>query len=696
MQRTASCLRRSYLLTTAVLGLLSFSFTSSMLGQGNSAPKVTSTTINVEEVSLDLVARDKSGQPITGLRPGDLEILDGGSPVRIKDIREVNDTHPVMLVFDRMEPGNAKSARDAALAIVKAAHEGTQFTVLAIDQRLHLMHAPSSDPVALKTAIDAATIAEGSVSAAQSAAAEKSMTEDAQGGPRQDSAKMLLAILLDSQKAVEDPHMTPSVAGLLAVSRGQQEVPGRKTVIYFSQSLRWNVSDPESLRDIISAANRAHVSIDSMDAHNIDPNAAGQLVAAAALANQAAGGNIGVGQASGAGPGGPAPGTAAAGGDTSTVVSEQMGRFSQTDLGAGSNKSPLESICATTGGLHVVTGDRNGTRRIAEDLSSYYVASFTPAAGAEDGRFRRVQVKALRSGMVLEARAGYFAVPLPAGALTASFEGALLQALAAPELATDLPLHSAALRFGNTEHVDSDAVVVEVPLSGVEIKSDEAAKTYAAHVAILAELKDKSGAVVQKFSEDVPRQGALDQQDKAKSDVITMRRHFSAAPGDYVLETVAMDVNSGKIGAQRTDLVIPRTASGASLSDIVVARKIDPFHNDADKDTASPLRCADGRVIPNLSGHVSKAADPTLTLFFDIHPNTASNDPLDLKAEVSVNGKLAGTVPLRVSQNAKDPTIPYLAQLGTAKLPLGEYDFKIILKQGGETSSQSVEFTLDE
>jgi hypothetical protein len=61
-----------------------------------------------------------------------------------------------------------------------------------------------------------------------------------------------------------------------------------------------------------------------------------------------------------------------------------------------------------------------------------------------------------------------------------------------------------------------------------------------------------------------------------------------------------------------------------------------------------------------------------------------------------VNGKLAGTVPLRVSQNAKDPTIPYLAQLGTAKLPLGEYDFKIILKQGEETSSQSVEFTLDE
>jgi hypothetical protein len=83
-------------------------------------------------------------------------------------------------------------------------------------------------------------------------------------------------------------------------------------------------------------------------------------------------------------------------------------------------------------------------------------------------------------------------------------------------------------------------------------------------------------------------------------------------------------------------------------------------------------------------------------MFFDIHPNTASNDPLDLKAEVQLNGKLAGTIPLRVSQNAKDPTIPYLAELNTAKLPLGDYKFTMMLKQGEETSSQSVAFTLGE
>jgi VWFA-related protein len=651
--------------------------------------------VNVEEVSLDLIAHDKSGKAVSDLHPGDVQILDGGTAVQIKDLRRVNVDHSVILVFDRMEPGNAKSARDEALAIVKGTHDsGTQFTVLAIDQRLRLMQAPTSDPEAIKTAIDATTIAAGSVAAAQNSAAEKALTEDALGGPRQTSAKILLAILLDSQKAVEDPHTTPSIAALLAVSRGQAEVPGRKTVIYFSQSLRWDPADPESVPAVINAANKADVSIYSVDAHVVDPNAATGLVAAATLANSAAGGNTGIAKASTTGPAGPAPGTAAAGAATGTVVQEQTNRFEQTNL--GSTRTPLEAICANTGGWHVVSGERAGERRIIEDLTSYYVASFTPAAAAQDGRFRPVRVQSLRAGLSIEARAGYFAMTRSAGAVPAAFEAPLLKALASPELATDLPIHAAGLRFGNTDHVDSDAVVVEVPLGAVEIKSDEAAKTYAAHVAILAELKDKNGAVVEKFSEDVPRNGALADQDKAKSDVVSMRRHFSAAPGDYVLETVAMDVNSGKIGAQRTDLVIPQPVHGASLSDIVVARRIDPYQNDSDKDISSPLRCADGRVIPNLSGHVSKAANPTLTLFFDIHPNTASNDPLDLKAEIQLNGKLAGTIPLRVSQDAKDPTIPYLAELNTAKLPLGDYKFTMMLKQGEETSSQSVAFTLGE
>ncbi|MGD0618022.1 MAG: hypothetical protein ABSB67_10230, partial [Bryobacteraceae bacterium] len=217
--RTVSCWGRKRSLAAPLPGLLASLFIASLLGQTSSAPAAPSgsrTTVNVDEVSLDLVVHDKSGKDVSDLQPAELEVLDGGSRVQIKDLRRVNIANSVMLVFDRMEAGNAKSARDEALAIIKGAHDsGVQFTVLAIDQRLRLMQAPTSDPDALKTAIDDATIAEGSVAAAQNAAAEKSLTEDTQGGPRQETAKTLLAMLLDSQSIIANPHMTPSVAALL-------------------------------------------------------------------------------------------------------------------------------------------------------------------------------------------------------------------------------------------------------------------------------------------------------------------------------------------------------------------------------------------------------------------------------------------------------------------------------------------------
>jgi VWFA-related protein len=687
----------------AFLPFLYLLFSLSAPAQSGSAPAAASSPlakVNVDEVSVDMVVHDKSGKDIPDLKSEELEVLDGGSSVRINDLRRLSAApgsdrpHSVTLVFDQLEPGNAKSARDAALSLVKAMRESEiAFTVLRVDSRLHLLLAPTTNREAVAKAVASATVADKADYVLESAAAEKSMTEDTVGGPRQASAKMLLALMLDSQKLAEVPHTTPSVAALLAVSRGQQRVPGRKTVIYFSQSLSWDVSAPESLRAIVDAANRSHVSIYSMDAHVLNPQAANGMLAAVVMSNAGALGKTGVAAPSTpVGAGGPS----APGGAGGTQPGEQMGRSEQGDQAFG--KAPLDAICQRTGGVHEITGGR-GAKKIAEDLSaSYYVVSFTPAAQADDGRFRSVQVRALRPGLSIQTRAGYFALPRPAAAVSPAFEVALLGALAAPKPPRDLPLLASALRFGHSDNGDSSAVVVEVPFSGVEIRTDAATKTYAAHVAVLTQLKNKAGVVVEKFSEDLPRQGALQDQEKIRRDALVLRRHFSAEPGDYVLETAAMDVNSGKIGTSRVDMAIPPTSNHASLGDVVLVGKIEPFSDDADmeNDRADPLRCVDGRVIPNLSGRVSKAAYKTVTLFFDIHPDTASTDIPEVKVEVRRSAVLVGTVPLRITQDTKKATIPYLAELGTASLPNGDYRLTMVLKQGAQTASASVSFALGE
>jgi hypothetical protein len=376
------------------------------------------------------------------------------------------------------------------------------------------------------------------------------------------------------------------------------------------------------------------------------------------------------------------------------VVTEQTTRFETGD--SIGNKTPLEAICQSTGGSHEYSSDtRRSVRKIVGALGPYYVASFTPPVQANEGRFRQVKVKALRAGVVLEARAGYFVPPRRAVSLPAAFETRLLEALAGPKLSAEIPFRSAVLRFGEAEDGHVNSVVIEAPLRDLDMRSDPAAKAYSVHLAVLAQVKNKAGAVIERFSQDLPRQGALEEQEAARREVVTVRRHFNAPPGDYVLETAVLDVNSGKMAAKRANFSIAPAGSGPALSDGVLVRRIEPFAGDQDTDKSDPLRCADGKVVPDLSGHISKAASPSLTLFFDIYPDRGSPEKPELKAEVRRNDALLGVVPLTIREDAGRTFIPYLAQLATADLPAGAYRMTVILKQGSRTASQSVSFALD-
>jgi hypothetical protein len=352
------------------------------------------------------------------------------------------------------------------------------------------------------------------------------------------------------------------------------------------------------------------------------------------------------------------------------MVGEQMGRIEMGDLGVSG--PPLEAIAQTTGGSHVVTsGDvRRNVRKIAEDLTSYYVATIIPAAS--DGRFHRVVVKPLRAGLVLRVPAGYFAPPPPPPPATSSVEPALLQSLAQSTPPSDVALRASVIRFGASPQGVTHTLVVEAP-SG------------AARLAVLAQLKDQSGAVVEKFSQDLAAPSA--------PGPITVQRHFTAAPGSYVLEAAVTDIAGGKTGAQHTNVEIPAAATAPALSDIVLVQRIEPFQGPGDP--MDPLRCAEGLVVPELSAHVSRASTPVLTLFFQIRKDLKAGAPAKLSAEVRRDGVSIGAVPLALNAESREEVVPYLAKLGTASLKPGAYKMTVILEQGDAKSAQSVSFQLD-
>lgn len=656
----------------------------SAYAQPSTAPATAPGGASAPEVSLDLVAHDKKGAPIRDLKPTDFEITSSGSPVRIDDLHLVSGgpgpghAHLVTLVFAHDVPGYAHKARDVAAELLKAAPAtGILFAVLRVDGRLRLLQEFTADREALTKAIDLATVNYKR----DYDEPEKQLAAELKAGavqPDQNLEKVLLAMLLDSQDIVRDPHTPPAIASLMAACRQQAGLPGRKTLVYFSAGLDWTTQDPEMPTKVAEVAIRSRVSIYSIDAEVLDPHSFNSANAGLSVTRAQALGSIN----SAAG------GSAAAG--VSTAVTEQIGRIQTGDEDATATR--LTILCHQTGGEHA--GDSGNTQRsvqrIVDDVLSNYTAYFIPPM-TQGEKFRPIKIKALRAGITVQARGGYFAVHSRAP-LAAPPRDKLLGALAGPELPSELQFRSSVLRFGSTPKGGVNSVAFEVPLSQVEMRPDSAGKVYAAQVSWLAQVRDQTGAIIERFSDDISKQGSREDQ-QSRLGTLSFRRHFVAAPGEYVLETVAMDANSGKIAAQRSKFEIPAAATGPALGDIVLVRQIEAAGGAGD--ASEPLQCAEGKVIPNLSARLDRASNPAIQLFFDVLPDNGSTDKPALKLEVRRDGNLLGSVPLTLRRESAPGPIRELAKVGTKSLSPGAYEMTVVLTQGARTVERTTSVTLE-
>jgi hypothetical protein len=248
------------------------------------------------------------------------------------------------------------------------------------------------------------------------------------------------------------------------------------------------------------------------------------------------------------------------------------------------------------------------------------------------------------------------------------------------------------LRFGDLPDGNTSTLAVEIPLSEVDTKEDVHTNLFSAHVSVVAQIKDKSGVVVEHFGEDITKRGALETLDRDHSATISLARHFSSGPGKYTLEVAVLDQNSGKASAQRSDFEIPDTSNKVSLSDMVLVRKVEGVRED-DEDPLEPLNYEHQKVTPNITGELPPNAKG-VSLFFILHPDPTVKEPPMLEMEVIHNGKPGRRTPLQLHGEGARSAIPYLASFGSNTLSPGDYEVKAYLSQGGKTTEQSGEFTV--
>ena len=356
------------------------------------------------------------------------------------------------------------------------------------------------------------------------------------------------------------------------------------------------------------------------------------------------------------------------------------------------DNSPVQNLAENTGGSYIGGEDslRKPLARMIQDLTTYYEATYVPPGQEYDGNFRPVGVTSLRKGINIRSSVGYFAMPAEARTGIRPFELPLLKLLADPKLPTDLAFRATVLHLGDLPNRDGNTLLIEAPLSDVEIRQDANTNLYSAHLAIIAQIKDKTGTVLEHFGEDIPRRGALEEIEKARSETVTLQHHFVGVPGEYTLEAAILDRNSGKAGAQRVTFAIPKASAGPSLSDLVLVRRMEPY--DAKTDPLEPLVYGNDRVTPNVSGQASRDAK-SVSVFFITYPDPDISAKATLGIQVLRNGEPLSQMSM-VPARAGTEAATHLATFPVSSLPDGLYEVQATLNQGAKTAAAAISFSL--
>jgi VWFA-related protein len=695
---------------------------------GSTAPPPTVIRTGTQEVLLDVVVRDKNGKPVRDLEVKEIAVRDEGAPVKITGFRLVTGADAaglgseaavgpkvldplrqvrlVSLVFERLDNDGRRLARQASLEFLKTELEQNVYiAVFIIDQRLHVLQQSTNDRELLRRAVDLASTTQYSQFAAQSDAIRKQL-EDAvnkqattaaavatpptgpgagasgsnfgAGEAAAKMAQMTLNMLQFEESLSRVQQSRSSIFALLSLVRAQSSLPGRKTLIYFSEGLQVPDSMIETFNSTIGAANRAGVSVYAVDARGLTSegqSGAGKSLLDSAVASSRA--------------------QQTAGSHPAPVTMDQARVFDTArDSVHANTQEALEELSANTGGFLVAnTNDfRAPFRKVSEDVHAYYEVAYVPPITDYDGHFRKVSVMVDRPDVKVQTRSGYFALPPNENSVFA-YEMPLLRALNSTPLPKDFPFHSAALRFGRENGNIEYGLVMEVPLKEVTFTEDKVSHNYRAHLSLVALFKDQRGGIVERFSRDLPIEEPADKLDALRHGHFIQTYHLVLAPGRYTLDSAVMDRESQKISARRTAVMVMAPRPGIGMSSLSLIRRIEPQSGDVD--VQDPFHFDGGKVVPTLDNSVQASAGGELSYYFVIYTlNTVADKP-QLTMEFIKDGTTVGQASPELPPAGKDGVIPYVAALPLTSFGPGIYELHTIIKQGSSVAEERTSFSIN-
>jgi len=376
-------------------------------------------------------------------------------------------------------------------------------------------------------------------------------------------AQRMLEEYIQLRSALSTQQTRPVLAALAAICEGLRTIPGKKTLVMFSEgfvapeTLDWQV------QSTIDIANRSNVAIYIIDSGGLTGGAptSGALVAGSPLGAISAATDIEHRRRAGAG-------------ESVFDISRQEGLNRQQDL--------LYRISEDTGGRFLKnTNDiAGGLERIDAEIRSRYTLSYRSTDQNYDGSFRKVKIEVSRRDTNVSARPGYYAIPPSQIVPFSPDDQKLLANFANMQAHPALPLSMEVNWFRSTEDNYVVPLSFEIPPSALrfERKGDQQRLQLEVLAVVRAEGQDK---ILSRLGGNFDVALTKEQYESIVNDKIFYRQDAQLEAGNYTIDLMVRDRVSGRSAAKRQQLSLPGAGSDFYATDAVLSRHAEPLKQKA-------------------------------------------------------------------------------------------------------------------
>ncbi len=656
-------------------------------------------------VLVDVRVRDRSGRFVTDLKASDFKILEDGTPQTITSfslenverletatgengppptidlaklppttpaakVTQVLQDHRLMVLFFDM----SSMPVDDLMRSVKAANDFVRTRMTPADlvavatytSNLRIAQNFTNDRDALDKALKSLRLGESASLAAAG-------TEGEAGGTNANGEEIVnqdvSAAFTPDETEFNIFNTDQKLSAIESLADMLKDVPGRKSVIHFSSGIqRTGIENQAQLRAAADAANRANVSLYTVDARG--------------LAGLPPGGDASVASPSG---------TALYSG---SAVASQIS-------GLHGSRETLATLATDTGGrtFYDLNDFAPAFREVQSENSSYYLLGYSPSNTKSDGRFRHIRVEVDRAGVKVESRPGYFA---PKSFRQFTREDKELQLQQAMDLDTpfvDLPLAVEPAYFRQPDGKFYIVLAAKIPGSAISFLSKS--ETHQTEFDFAWRAADSAGHPVAVLRDTLPVKLDPDTYQQVISGNILYEGGIVLPPGKYNLKVVARENQSGRLGTFEQQLVLPAAGeSGLALSSVVVSNQLQDLTSGPKsrprrdkKARDNPLEMGGRSVLPSVT-RVFRT-DQKLYIYLESYAGKVAKGTREAPAEASAPSAAADQLPPSVAlvffrgavkiseagpfsgkvQKAQAPSgeTRYFVEVPLAKFPPGRY-----------------------